>query len=176
MKSKADIETINTVLASDKTEDKHVILDELESYLPECDIFPFSILLPALADADSVVREKTLSLLRYCNKGLSDEDSLQILRMIKDRDEGVRLIALETITSVAGNVKSEILGEVLPYLWHRDVGVRETAAQLFAEFSYQITEDMFMQVAEEYGMANVSAREAIADFLERNGHFSLIYT
>lgn len=174
MKSKADIETIRAILESDESQRKGDLLDELELWLHECDIFPFGALLPALADANSDVRERTLKLLRYCEK-FSDEEYLVVLRMIEDPDEGVRQIAFETIVVVFSGLPSSILSQGLSYLWHPTAGVRETAAQLFSKFSYQITESTYLQVAEAYGAIGLLERRAIFEFLEQHGYESLIY-
>lgn len=174
MRSDLDIGTIRAVLGSDDVQEKLEVLDVLDSNMHECDIFPCGILLSALADADSVVRERTLGLLKYCDYKFSDDEYLFVLRMIESADESVRQIAFEAIVTVFSGLPSHTLRQGLSYLWHSDAGVRETAAQLFTEFSFQITEDMYMKVAEAYGAANVHEREAILDFLQRNGHGYLV--
>ena len=176
MKSNPGIETIRAVLGSDDIQEKFKVLDALDAGMHECDNFPHGILLPALADADSVVRERTLGLLRHCDYVFSDQEYLSVLRMIENPDEGVRQIACETIVVVFSGLPSSTLQKGLPYLWHCDAGVRETAAQLFAEFSYQIDDGMYMQVAEAYGAVELSERKAVSEFLERHGYENLICT
>lgn len=174
MKRRLDIDGINEILAGGDTREKIEALEELGYQLPEWDIFPVSMLLPGLADPDKEVRARTFSLLRYYPEKFSDQDDLQILRMIENANDEVRRLAIETISAVVGCVKISTLREVMHYLWHKDEGVRATAIEVFTELSYQFTEEMFLTVAEAYNLQSIKVRESIAEFLERCGHGGLI--
>lgn len=174
MKRRLDIDGISEILAGGDTREKIKALEELGCQLPEWDIFPVGMLLPGLADPDTQVRARTFSLFRYYPEKFSDQDDLQILKMIENADNEVRRLAVETISAIVGCVKCSVLREVMHYLWHRDEGVRETAIEVFTALSYQFTEEMFLSVAEAYNSHSIKVRDSIVEFLEGNGHGELI--
>jgi hypothetical protein len=132
------------------------------------------MVLAGLSDKDADVRSQTFSLLCYRPEMLSQEDLFRVLQLIEDGGEEVERLIVEEVSFFAGYIESDTLKKVLPYLWHRDGGVRDTAVQVFTELSHRFTEEMFLRVAEAYSSENMKIRESISEFLERNGQKHLI--
>ena len=176
MKRKLDIDVITEILAGKNTQEKVETLEELVYQLPEWDIFPIQMVLTGLADQDAEVRSLTFSLLSYRPEMLSQQDLVKVLCLIEDGGKEVQRQIVEEVNSFAQFIESDTLKDVLPYLWHRDGDVRDTAVQVFTELSHRFTEEMFLVVTESYSTNNMDIRESIAEFLEQNGQDSLLTT
>jgi len=171
---KLDIDSISEILAGEDTQLKLEALAELEFQLPDWHIVPVPVILAGICDADADVRVSTFDLLRYMPDRLSQGDLLSVLRLIEDCGDEVRRQIVEEVSTFARCIESNTLKDVLPYLWHRNGDVRDTAVQVFTELSHRFTPEMFLQVAEEFSHENMNVRESIAEFLERNGQSELI--
>lgn len=174
MKCKFDIDMVAEILAGDDSQAKIGMLDELEFHLPEWDIFPAQMFLAGLDDGDSEVRLLTFSLLGCCPEKLTQCDLVKVLGLIEDRCEDVRHQIVEDVGRFAREIERETIKEVLPYLWHYERDVRETAIQVFSEIPQLFNQEMFLELAGIFANKSMEAREAIGEFLERNGQSFLI--
>lgn len=174
MKRKLNIDVITEILTGEDTQDKIATLEELEWQLPEWDIFPIQMVLIGLRDEDAEVRSRTFSLLRYRPQKLSQQDLLMVMRLIEDCGEEVNRQIVEEVSVFAQFIESDTLRKVLPYLWHQDGNVRDTAVQVLTELSHRFTPEMFLELAEAYAGEGLNGRESIGEFLEQNGQVSLL--